>query len=93
TASDAPGGCASRGARGSAAGGVCGGRSDVAPGSSDFRVRHSNLPFREGARLDVPPLDAAALERCASFPAQRAGARWHVESWFVRGEPGGVRAV
>ena len=50
---------------------------------SDYTIRHSNLPFREGRVLDVPRMDRRILERCCAFPAAREGAVWRVESWFV----------
>jgi hypothetical protein len=49
-----------------------------------FRIRHSNLPFREGRVLDVPPLSPRRLARDGELPARRAGAFWRVESWFVQ---------
>jgi hypothetical protein len=50
-----------------------------------YRIRHSNLPFREGCELDVPPMDRRILDRTNSLPARRDGAVWRVESWFVKG--------
>jgi hypothetical protein len=48
-------------------------------------IRHSNLPFREGRVLDVPVMDRRILDRQKTLPAQRDGAVWRVESWFVKG--------
>jgi hypothetical protein len=49
-----------------------------------FRIRHSNLPFREGRALDVPRLSRRILERRRILPARRAGAAWRIESWLVK---------
>jgi len=49
-----------------------------------YVVRHSNLPFREGAELDVPKLDRETLERKQNLPSQRDAASWRVESWSLR---------
>jgi hypothetical protein len=48
-----------------------------------YVVRHSNFPFREGAELDVPQMDAQILERDETLPSKRESAHWRVESWFV----------
>lgn len=49
-----------------------------------YVIRHSNLPFREGRELDVPRMDRRILEHGTLLPARRNGARWRVESWFVK---------
>jgi hypothetical protein len=49
-----------------------------------YLIRHSNLPFREGGVLDVPAMSGRILERRESLDAERAHARWRVESWFVQ---------
>lgn len=49
-----------------------------------YRIRHSNLPFREGRELDVPSMDRRILDRTKTLPARRKGAVWRVESWFVK---------
>jgi hypothetical protein len=56
----------------------------VRPGTNaPYVVRHSNLPFREGRKLDVPRMSRRVLERTRSLTAERRGARWQVESWFI----------
>jgi len=47
-----------------------------------YLIRHSNFPFREGCKLDVPRMDRRTLERRDTLPARRNGAVWRVESWF-----------
>jgi hypothetical protein len=49
-----------------------------------YVVRHSNLPFREGAELDVPQMDRQILEHNRKLPSKRKGAAWQVESWFIQ---------
>ncbi len=48
-----------------------------------YTIRHSNLPFREARELDVPAMSPQLLERRQILPAEREGAIWRVESWFV----------
>jgi hypothetical protein len=53
-----------------------------------FVIRHSTLPFREGKSLDVPVMNRQVLKKCemeqsGTLPADRDGAIWRVESWFV----------
>jgi hypothetical protein len=49
-----------------------------------FRIRHSNLPFREGRELEVPTLSPRRLTRRRELPSRRPGTIWRVESWFVQ---------
>jgi hypothetical protein len=49
-----------------------------------YVVRHSNLPFREGAELDVPQMDPQILEHNPILPSKRESAHWQVESWFIQ---------
>ena len=49
-----------------------------------YLIQHSNLPFREGRELDVPTMSGRILERRKWLDAERADARWRVESWFVQ---------
>ena len=49
-----------------------------------YTIRHSNLPFREGRKLDVPSMDRRILECARTLPARRKGTFWRVESWFVK---------
>jgi len=49
-----------------------------------YVIRHSNLPFREGSELDVPPIDRERLEQDPSLPSTHRSAHWRVESCSVR---------
>ncbi len=49
-----------------------------------YIVRHSNFPFREGAELDVPEMNARILEHDRRLPGRREHTWWDVESWFIQ---------
>ena len=49
-----------------------------------YTVRHSNLPFREGAEMDVPQMSPSILENTRSLPSKRESATWQVESWSIQ---------
>lgn len=50
-----------------------------------YVVRRSNLPFREGAELDVPQMNRQILEHNQNLPSKRKSADWRVESWSIQG--------